>query len=299
MGSFATTRCRNSELWFANNPQLEQVILGYVAKYKLRYDMKLYAFAIEGNHIQFPARFPNCNRSSFMRDLNSSVARAVDRLVEEYPGGTLFQRRYSSEFMPADEDIENWFFYTVLQPVQDCLVERISDYPFYNCFHDAIYGITREYEVVNWQRYNAAKKRNPSARIRDFVEIVELKYDRVPGYEHLSQREYAKMMLEKLEKRRAQIVKENLEKGKRYLGRENLLQVIPGSRPMKTKTSTRTSHRPRVLCICPVRRKDTYKWYFDRYYSYKEASKRYRAGELDVVFPPGTYKPHIPPPRIP
>jgi len=49
--SFLTTRSRNSELWFVNNPKLEQAILGYAARYAQRRKVKLYALAIEGNHI--------------------------------------------------------------------------------------------------------------------------------------------------------------------------------------------------------------------------------------------------------
>jgi len=64
--SFQTTRARNSELWFVNNQELEHVILGYAARYSTRYEVKLYALAIEGNHIQNPAHFPKGNRAHFM-----------------------------------------------------------------------------------------------------------------------------------------------------------------------------------------------------------------------------------------
>ena len=208
LASFLTSRCRNSELWFANNRPVELATLGYAAKFKWRYGVKLYALALEGSHIQMPAHFPDANRADFMRDFNSSVARAVDRLTEHYPGGGLFQRRYSGETISDHkDDIEEYFFYTVLQPVQDGLVTKISDYPFYNCFSDAVNGIEREYEVVNWAEYNARKRYNPSLNIRDFIEIVTLKYERLPGYERLSQKEYSNLMHQKLEVRRAKIVK--------------------------------------------------------------------------------------------
>ena len=291
--SFQTTRCRNSELWFANNPELENAILGYAAKYQDRYDITLYAFAIEGNHIQFPAHFPKLNRGDFMRDLNSSVARAVPRFVEEYPGGRLYERRYSNEFLPGEEDIENWFFYTVLQCVQDGLVPKISEYPFYNCFHDAVWGIEREVTVMNWTAYNAVRRYNPLARKKDYEETYTLKYARLPGYEHLSQKEYATLMHKKLEERRQKIVAERLAKGLGFLGREALLQVVRGSRPYRTKKSTRDSHRPRVLSICPVRREATKSWYFDIYFRFKAASLKFRRGELLTEFPPGTYRPSL------
>lgn len=290
-GSFLTTRSRASELWFVNNKHLEEAILGYAAKFRERYSVKLYALAIEGNHTQMPALFPEGNRADFMRDLNSCVARAVPRYVSRHPGGRFWGRRYSQEFLPGDEDIEEKFWYTVLQPVQDGLVERISDYPGYNCFHDAVHGIERKYKVVRWAQYNAAKRHNPKVSIVSYTEEVTLKYERLPGYEHLTQREYAKLMHEELERRRAKIVRERYAQGKGFMGREALLNVRPGSVPKKTKQSNLYSHRPRVISLCPQRYRRCLDWYFRVYFAYKEAARRFRAGENDVIFPEGTYPP--------
>lgn len=289
--SFLTTRARNSELWFVNNRELEDAILGFTAKYAKRYQVKLYALAIEGNHTQAPAHFPQANRASFMRDLNSSIARAVPRYVSRYPGGKFWGRRYSSEFLPGNDDIEEWFFYTVLQPVKDGLVERISDYPGYNCFHDAVSGRERRFKVVNWWAYNARRRFDSSAKWKDFIEIHVLKYERLPGYEKLSQREYSELMHRKLEERRVKIVQDRRTKGLGFAGREAILRTPPGASPRSTKRGTVSSHRPRVLCICPERRRECIAWYFEIYFDYREASKEYREGKLDAQFPVGTYPP--------
>lgn len=292
IGSFLTTRSRNSELWFVNNRELEKAILGYAAKFAERYDVKLYALAIEGNHNQAPALFPKGNRADFMRDWNSAIARAVPRYTPEYRGGRFWARRYSNEFLPGAEDIEEYFFYTALQPVQDGLVEKISDYPGYNCFHDAVWGIERKFKVVRWAEYNEAKRFNPRVAIKDFTDIVYLKYERLPGYEQLSQGEYAKLMHEKLERRRVQIVAERSQKGLGFAGRAALLRTKRGAEPKNTKRSTQTSRRPRVLCVCPERGEKWRAWYFNIHFAYKDASARYRAGQLDVQFPEGTYRPY-------
>ena len=63
--SFTTSRCRNSELWFVNNKNLESRILAYLAKYTTIYEVVLYGFAIEGNHLQMEADFPKENRAEF------------------------------------------------------------------------------------------------------------------------------------------------------------------------------------------------------------------------------------------
>ena len=296
VGWFVTTRTQGSRLWFVNNKGLEQSILSYAAKYTIRYEVKLYALAIEGNHVHGVMDFPHLNRANFMRDLNSSIARAVPRHVPKYGSGRLWGRRYSTEILPDSEDIEEKFFYTVLQPVQDGLVKRISDYPGYNCFHDAIRGITRSFKVVNWGAYNKAKERDSSVQIRDFVETVTLTYERLPGYEHLSQEEYEKMMLKKLEERRVDIIKRRLAQGLGYICLEKLISQKPGALPRHTKTSTKETYRPRVLAVCPIRRAEWRAFYFEQLAHYRVASKSYRAGDHTVIFPSGMYPPYFRPP---
>ncbi len=237
--------------------------------------------------------FPDGNRSAFMRDLNSSIARALPKFTNHL-GGRVWGRRYSNEFLPGNEDIEEYFFYTVLQPVKDGLVPKISEYPGYNCFSDAVWGRKKKFKVVNWKEFNARLKRDKTAKISDYTEIITFEYQRLPGYAQLSQKEYAHLMMKKLEERRQIILEDRAKRGLGFVGRENLLKMVAGSLPRSTKTSTATDHRPRVLSICPARRADCKAWYFAIYYKYKDCSANYRAGEVNVVFPQGTYPPHLP-----
>ncbi len=292
--SFVTTRTKNSELWFANNAKVEELALARLAKYTDKYRVLLYAFALEGSHYHQAAHFPLLNRSDFARDFNSTLASGVDRLTQNYPGGRLWARRYSGEIIAGDPDIERQFFYTVLQPVKDGLVPKISEYPFYNCFHDAVCGIKRKFKLINWTRYNAAKRYDPDAPIKDFVEVYTLSYQRLPGYDHLTQHEYRVLMEKKLEEHRLEIIRKREAEGKfTFVGRAALLKTIPGTPAESPKVSTSTSHRPRVLSICNQRRADTKAWYYNTRRKHKEASHRYRAGDLMVEFPPGTYRPPL------
>lgn len=298
--SFITTRCRNSELWFAGNtPGLEEAILGHFARVADRYHVEIYGLAIVGNHVHTLGYFPELNRSSFMRDLNSCIARAVPRHVANYNGGKLWARRYSAEIVPFD-DLERQFFYTVLQPVNDGMVEKLSEYPFYNCFHDAIWCRTRTYKVIRWADFHAAQRSGLDVSPSDYADTVTLSFKRLPGYDKLSAREYAVMMNKKLEEYRQEILKRRITEGKtEFMGRERLLNMIPGSLPVKTKTSERDSFRPRVLSKDPERYRWWIEWYFDRYWTFKAASKRFIAGELGVEFPPGMYRPPLGPVATP
>lgn len=292
--NLVTTRSRNSELWFINNNKLTEATLGYMAKFSQRYETTIYAFGIEGNHIHLVSDFKKLNRSSFMRDFNSCVARSVTRFCEGYRGGSFWARRYSNEFLPGDMDTEDYFFYTVLQPVQDGLVDRISDYPGYNCFHDAVYEVKKKFKVVNWSAYNQAKVYREEVKISDYIETVEFQYKRLPGYEHMSKKEYVEMMLLKLEERRVMAIREREARGKKdSLGRSRLLKIRAGSYPKMTKKSDLHSFRPRVLSKCHDRRVPCLKWYFQKLDAYFISSKEYRNGNFSQPFPEGMYKPYL------
>ena len=303
--SFNTIRCKHSKLWFVNNERLEDRILAYTAKYINVHNIDLYALAIEGNHIQDLADFPELNRSDFMRDRNSVIGKLVPTYNPDHEGGGTFERRYSAELVPKHvDDIEDRFFYTALQPIQYGLVQKLSEYPFYNCFSDAIWGKKRKFKITDWTKYNRARRSNPRISIKLFQTEYILQYKRIPGYEHLSQRQYALMMLKKYEERRLKIVEKRLSEGKGFLGPEGLKQIAAGSKPINTKKSDRYSYRPRVLSVCPLRLNEGKEFYFDNYRKFKYASEKFRKGNLVIEFPNGMYRPTStcrppPPEKIP
>lgn len=289
--SFVTTRVRNSELWFVNNPALANAKLGYLAKYQETYDVTLFAFVMMGNHHHCLADFKPNTRAKFMRDHNSISARLTQSFQPGCPGGTLWGRRYSSEFVPGPEDIENEFFYCALQPVASGLAERISDYPGYNSFDDAIHGVERTFVVTDRAGYTRAKRLRRNVDIKDFRHKYKLRYTRLPGYEHLSQKDYAKLMLKKLEERRVVLVNERRAKKLGFAAPEQLLATRPGSLPHETKKSTRTSFRPLVLTRSFETKRYVLSWYFAIVEAHRAASRKFRNGDLSVEFPAGTFRP--------
>ena len=286
-----TSRTIHSALWFVNNPELDNHICGYLAKYVQKYQVELFNVSPTGNHIHLLARFPHCNRAAFMRDFNARVAEGVRRFVPNFLGGPLFERRYTVNILPLDTDIEDRFFYCALQSPQDGLSERIGDYPGYNGTFDAIRDRARKYTIINWGEYHSRKRFDKTLRPEDFAETYELRFTKLPTHQHLEQQEYEAELLAKLEKRRIEVVTEKKQQGHVYPTKEALRKVVPGSLPRNTKRGTM---RPIVLCSCLETKQRVLKWYFAVVAAYLAASRAYRAGQLDVVFPSGTYPPSLP-----
>jgi len=290
-GSIGMSKTVNSALWFVNNTPLEEQILGYLAKYQQKYDVVIYAFVMQGNHFHLEARFPNRNRASFYKDFNSRTAECVRKYVLNYPGGSLFRRRYSEQAIVGDEDIEKEFFYCALQAVKSGLAERISDYPGYNSFSDAISGRDRKCKLIRWGAFNQAKRDRSSATIEEFTDEYNLTFTRIPGYEGMPTSEYKNHITSIYDQKRCELVRQRKKEGKWFLGKKALRKVKAGSLPRTTKTSKRNDFRPLVICSCPIARKAFYDWYFSIYEQYKEAVKKYLLGDKDAEFPPWTYKP--------
>lgn len=291
--SFVTSRTVNSRLWFVNDNPLEQHFLTYLARYREIHNVELYSFVIMGNHHHEVVRFPQLNRACFYRDFNARIAEGVRNLVEEFEGGPVFERRYSEQALPLEGDVEEQFFYSALQGVADGLCEFPDDYPGYNSFHDAINGVRRVFRHCDRATYNERRRYNKRLTPEDFTTEHILEFKRLPGYEKLTQREYRKMMLKKREERRQKLVAERRAKGLGFLPKQKLLEVVPGTKPKSTKKSGRESKRPLVLTKCPEAKKIFLEWYFSIYEAYKVAVKLYRMGQLDVKFPPGTYRPPV------
>lgn len=292
--AFTTSRCKHSELWFANNRKFQNCVLALIAKYSEMYNVMLYAIAIEGSHVHFLADYPDENCSEFKRTLNSMIARNAPRYCVKYHNYKFWERRYSKELVPhhPDDMIEK-FLYTVLQPVKDGLVEKLSEYPGYNCMLDAIQGKVRKYELVNWTTYNRAKRGRKEVDIKDHTEEYTLKFKKIPGLEHLSLREYEEYISSKVEERRQKLVQERKDEGKGFVGRRHLLHVEPGTKAKNPKKSTRFSFRPRVHSVCPERREEAMRFYFKCLDDFKKASRKFRDGSIDTDFPSGMYRPHL------
>ncbi len=291
--SFGTSRTARSHLWFVNNQTLERRILGFLAKYREKYRIPLYAMVFSGSHYHLLTRFPECNRAMFYRDFNARIAEAVRSLVRSFGGGQVFARRYAEQAVPTNQDILERFFYCALQPVMTGLCRSISDYPGYNSFYDAIYGRVRKIKVIEFSRYQQAKRYRRNARPDEYSVEYELRYERLPGFEHLTQKEYARVMLAEIQKRTAKIVAAWERKGHVYMTKTKLRNVSPSSTAKRPKISTRLTFRPLVLTSSQRARKLFLSWYFDIYKKYKKAVARYTNGDTAVIFPPGTYRPPL------
>ena len=286
-----TTRTVDSRLWFINNKGLERLILAYLAKYIEEYEVEIYAFILMGNHYHLMAKFPNSNKAAFMQSLNSIIARLVAFKVSTYWGGKLWSRRYADQEFAKVDDEEHWFMYCALNPVISGVSRTLRDYEGYNSFSDSVSGKTRQFKLLNHAKYNAEKRWKKNIRKQDYIETYSLSYSRLPAYQELTDTEYKKLMWQKLENRRIVEIKEREAKGKGFASKDTRKKISPGAKPRQTKVTDRYGFTPNVLSLCTEARNECLRQRRAVVDKHRQASKKYRNGDLKVQFPPGTYKP--------
>ena len=290
---FITSRTIRSELWFINNPKLQERMMAYLAKYQEKYGVLIYAFRIMGNHYHLVARFPHGKKLDFMRDLNAVFALLVRTHQEDFIGGTLFPAPHDPLALVDEGAIEDKFLYTILNPVSSGIVEGLTEYPDLDTSFDAIAGTNRTFTIVDWRTYRDKVRYNKKLKPSDFETSHTLTYTRLPGYEDMPQKKYEQLFREKIEARRQEIVRGRRSEGKGFLGLTRLRQQQPGQRPRTTKTRSEHSFRPIVQCSCPKRRDEYLRFYFATVEAFRACVERLKQGAKDVVFPTGTYPPRL------
>jgi hypothetical protein len=289
VSSFITRRFRNSQLCYANNKPLESRILGSMGKYQEKYQFTLYAFTIFGSHDHPMINFKPGTKSRFFRDFGARTAEAVKKYVPNYGTGSVFERRTSEQAITSDTETHlDRVMYIILQPILAGLCKNLSDYPGFNSFKYLLSGEPAKVEFFNGYEYQKAKRRNKDIDRSKFIEKYDLTFSRIPGYEHLSQKEYRRMLQAEYEKRRTAIIEEYDKNGHKWPSPESLRKVKSTDEAKNPKKSTRQTKRPLVLSLCLERKQEFLNYYFKVLRQFKEASVEYLGGKRDAEFPKGT-----------
>ena len=284
-----TIRAIQGRLLLRPSKELNELILGVLGRALERHSgILLHLFVAASNHIHLIITAPDVRLlSSFMAYLNSSLAREAGRLHqwrEKFWG-----RRYTSLAILDDKDFLKRAVYILSHGCKEGLVLRPRDWPGVNCIEAVTrgkklsgvwYDRTKEYE---------ARKAGVEYRHGEFAKKYDVPLSPLPCLEGLSQEEQRAWYRTLVASIEQETRKHYEQGGKRVLGVRGVLRQGPHSRPKKFKRS------PAPLCHCSDPDKwrayrDNYRFFVDQY---RVASKRLRAGELNVRFPENCFPPPL------
>ncbi|MEO1481419.1 MAG: hypothetical protein AAFU77_04885 [Myxococcota bacterium] len=275
-------------------------VLGHVQKKNPQ--VELFAYAFLSNHFHLALRGPGI--PEFVGQLKQQISLRLKYCIDE-PFETLWSGRYAATALINGEDQERCFEYILSQGVKEGLVDTPEDWPGVHCAKHVFFDQQCRGTWLNATSYGEAKRfeeRKPPDRRKkvsksDHLEEVSVEIFRLPVYADLDESAYRHSMTELRER----IIMRGKEAraGKPALGVSEVLRM-PRTTRFKTPKPPWFTDRRRMIVWSDPNREET-RAYLERYHQsqldFAVASRRYRAGERTVRFPPGMYLPSVPPMR--
>lgn len=147
--------------------------LEYLGKAVERFSIKFHTYCLMPTHYHLLVETPQPNLSKAMQWINVSYATYFNRKRQRW--GHLFQGRFKSILVDADEYLKHLSRYIHLNPVRAKLVESPSQYPWSSYSALVGKGKAPTWLETGWLLSQFGQRKSESARnYMDFVEKVEV-----------------------------------------------------------------------------------------------------------------------------
>jgi len=288
---FVTARCYQARLLLRPSLETNGLVGGTLARAVQMYGVELFGFVVASNHLHLLVRAPRGNLPVFMQYLLSNIAKKVGRLVS-WRGG-LWERRYSAEAVIDDEALVGRLRYILSHGVKEGLVKRCSEWPGISCLAQLLGSGVRQFQWFDWTvRWKITLREHERQLLDDrWARPVQLKLTPLPCWAQLSEARRRECVSELV----ASIEREGSLLGAGVLGQRKVLNQRPHRRPWHVKRT------PRPLCHASTR--EGWERFRELYRSFvvafREASRRWRSGQLRALFPRFAVRPFLWPEACP
>ncbi len=305
-----TARTNGSEFLFPPTPELAELIKGCIGRGQARYPVRLIAFVFLSNHYHMLLSADDARRlSDFLGFVNGNIAREVNR----YNGrtGHVWGARFRAIPVSDEEAAQvGRLRYILAHGVKEGIVRRVRDWRGASSVRallgecDAGAGAGEGAEVAEFAgtwydrvaAYAAGRRKSAGPEPSEFATRCPIELSPLPCWQHLSADQYRARI--------ADLVTD-IDGDSDGCGAADGVAAPPvppadpgldptadGPRgqPERPKHSKR-SRAPRVHAATKAVRELICAALRELRRCYAEASRRYRAGELDVAFPAGTFRP--------
>ncbi len=290
--SLVEVSCRaiGGRLLLRPSDEVNEIISGILARYARIHEMRVVFWVVLSGHYH-GLLIPNDadHLAGFMRDVQSQIAKEIGRLHEwEH---RFWGRRYDA--IPiADEEAAQVarLAYLASQSAKEFLVAEISQWPGIHAANniangEPIQGIWHD-RTLESRQSRCGKKVDPD--LVHHLEILELV--QLPCWEELSVEEYQDRVAEIVEGVEQDAAAKRALEGKSCLGRARVLRQDPLGAPKKSARSP----RPLFHAVSERARKalrEAFEAFID---AFVLASAEFLEGNLDAVFPDGSFPPARP-----
>jgi REP element-mobilizing transposase RayT len=270
-----STRTIRGELWLTPSGNVKKLIGGIIARYQEIYKIEIYSYVFLGNHYHFLCRAPKSNLDLFEENVNREIARRLN--WKHHREGSMWARRYDDLEVPSDEDLTEAFLYVTTNATRHGLVRDMKEWKGLHAYDHILNERGREFSFYH---YSARKD-------EDKVTKHTLKLSILPAFKDMSKDKRIEHMAKILQERMDDIAQRREDAGLGFVGMSVIKEQVAGELPKSVSKSNRPP--------CYSKRPSNIKQFRERTRilrdRYNEASKKFRMGELSVVFPEHTFKP--------
>ena len=267
-----TRRCFQRQLLLRPDRQVNQIVLFCLAYAAKRFRIQLHAFCFLSNHYHLVATDTQGRLPEFMHWFNEYVAKCVNAKLGRWesfwaPGS------YSAVRLGDACDVTSKLAYVYLNPVAAGLVRRAREWP----------GAKSLPHEIGGPAVTVARPRGffrPAGPVPEQVELGLVP----PGI--LSEIEVQALQAQVAEGEREMQARRS-EKEQSFMGARAVLKQSPFSRPRPGEP--RRQLNPRVAARDKWRRIELLQKLASFLDAYREARRRFVAGDQGVEFPRGTY----------
>jgi REP element-mobilizing transposase RayT len=270
--------------------ELNELILGALGRAQELYRVGICAFAFASNHFHLLLRVESTRQLAlFMGHFNSNLAREAGRLVrwrEKFWG-----RRYQAIPISEEEAAQvERLRYVLAHGCKEGLVELLRDWPGVS----AVRALLDEEPLSGYwfdrTREHQARRRGIAFERLEFATPCTVHLEPLPCWAHLSAEEYRGRIAELVADIEGQAALKRVLLGQPAKGVAAVREQEPHAAPERLKKS------PAPLFHAASRkiRRELYEGYKHFFSAFRDAAARLRAGEPEVLFPPGSFPPAAP-----
>lgn len=285
-----TTRTVHARFLLRPGRDLNEIVLGLLARAASRYDVKVCAFIFLSNHAHLLLQPADAEQLAlFMGYLNGNLAKEAGRLHgwrERF-----WSRRYRAIVISDEEEAQvQRLRYLLENGCKENLVRRPQDWPGATCVHALLGGRPVRGVWFDRSAEYAARQRGERFSKYDFAEELELRLSPLPAWSGVERAETRQRVRELLKGIEADCRRESRTTGVSPLGARRICRQNPHS----TSENAGRSPAPRFHAIKRSVREDLEIAYQAFLEAYQLASRALRSGKLDAGFPAGCFRPRLP-----
>ncbi|HEY3568204.1 MAG TPA: transposase [Thermoanaerobaculia bacterium] len=271
-------------------PSFDDIFLGILGRAQRQHEMAIAAITVLSTHFHVLLIVDDAKEvADFMRDLQSKLAREVNRLTGWR--GPVFERRYDMTVVTDEEAAQvERLKYVLSNGVKENLVERVCQWPGVHSAEALIHGTPLEGHWFDRTRQYAARNQGEELSREEYVFAESVVLSPIPCWAHLPADLYSKRVRSLVEKIEEEAVLARQQSGARVLGVKAILAQDPQARP----TSIARSPAPLVHAATKAARKMFYEIYAEFVSAFRVAAEALRQGRRDVAFPAGSFPPALP-----